>query len=930
MMISLASAQRLGLLVGLVVVAVMAVMPPVVVAAQIDPAAMEQAQQKLDAGELRTAMIILRKALQEVPGDGGAQALLGRVYLSMGEPWDAKRSLIKARKLGVAADKWVLPLALSMFQLDESKELLGLIDPAGFSDEKVKADAYVVRGEAYLNLGETKLGIEELMHALDYEPNHLRGNQVLAEVDIRLQRYQSAQAFLNKLQLYHPGNAQTLFLMGQLAFQKQDFAQAKTNFREAIKLNASKIEAQLGLAWTLVSIGDFQGARAAADEAAGLAKENSENFFNARYLQALSAYSLGDLDTADTLLADVLKQNVPDIRARLLAAELAVARQGWNQAVEISSGILQDDPQNQVARDIKAASQFELGLLSAAIKTYTQSPGLPIDFLMLAKLVRQMGNTKDADLLVDLLKLLAKHHPEVGDRLEKAARHMQLSEKRIAVNLILVGLMEEKSAEISHQLADGKVNQAMVLATRLRDQFPKVSHFYVLLGNVNARIERYELAESLYKEALKVNPKDSSAMENLGRLALQRGRLDEAASWFDRALLAEPTRIEPRRGLAHIAALQQHPQEARAQLEAILADKPDDVQARTDLARYFLKQGKPAKAESLLRPLAQSEPENASVLSVYGASLAAGGDLQAARRLLQRAVNLDPDNGEAWLELAKLHRGNGKAAGAEEFIFAALAEHPGSEVLARVLIKLSGQRNDASADFVVAKRLQAETDAGVSAIGHEYQGDLLAASSRWNSAAKQFAKAMRLRPRVSLGQKAAGAYLRQGDQKKLEKFLREWEELQPDSLVPNVFFGDYLAKSGKFGRALSKYRKGLEKDPKNVVVLNQMAEVNLRRGEVPKAVDLAQKALAVNPDYGPALDSFGWAQVKQGEIDAALASLQRAVQAMPNSAEVQYHYAVALFKSGDRAAAAQALNQALASGENFYGRNQAEALRSAL
>src|SRR5687767_5133190 len=60
--------------------------------------------------------------------------------------------------------------------------------------------------------------------------------------------------------------------------------------------------------------------------------------------------------------------------------------------------------------------------------------------------------------------------------------------------------------------------------------------------------------------------------------------------------------------------------------------------------------------------------------------------------------------------------------------------------------------------------------------------------------------------------------------------------------------GKILDEQGQTNQAIEEYKKALELDPTNSLILSAMAESYFRNNRVREAVDTAQKAITANPD----------------------------------------------------------------------------------
>lgn len=115
----------------------------------------------------------------------------------------------------------------------------------------------------------------------------------------------------------------------------------------------------------------------------------------------------------------------------------------------------------------------------------------------------------------------------------------------------------------------------------------------------------------------------------------------------------------------------------------------------------------------------------------------------------------------------------------------------------------------------------------------------------------------------------------------------------------------YTAKSyetaGDFGKALTEYRKALELDPHNPLILNNVAGVLLRLGLYRDAGVYAEKALVARNDHVPSLVNLAVARIKSGEAGEGVKCLSRALQLAPTDRAALSNLALFYEKAGEYA-----------------------------
>ncbi len=107
-------------------------------------------------------------------------------------------------------------------------------------------------------------------------------------------------------------------------------------------------------------------------------------------------------------------------------------------------------------------------------------------------------------------------------------------------------------------------------------------------------------------------------------------------------------------------------------------------------------------------------------------------------------------------------------------------------------------------------------------------------------------------------------------------------------------------KTGNPSAAMEEYKKILELQPSNVVVLNNLAYDLVEYGnQQDEALKYAQKATELAPDAPAVANTMGWILYRKGLYNMALPYLEKAADKEPN-ARRKIHVAMVYLKMGDR------------------------------
>jgi tetratricopeptide (TPR) repeat protein len=209
----------------------------------------------------------------------------------------------------------------------------------------------------------------------------------------------------------------------------------------------------------------------------------------------------------------------------------------------------------------------------------------------------------------------------------------------------------------------------------------------------------------------------------------------------------------------------------------------------------------------------------------------------------------------------------------------------------------------------VAASLQAARGAMAAGLAASHSGDLAAAR-------REFARAVRLAPRVSATHAALGSILL--EQNEVPDALHELglaHSLDPADVSNNLNLARAQVAAGHFDVAVSLFQQVLHtaqppalSDEEALAYATALAGIH----QAAAADDALRTALARSPDSAMLNDALGTLLAQAGQLDQAMPFFQRAVVSDPALAQAQYHLGVALLES-DRAPEALAPLQLAAS-----------------
>jgi serine/threonine protein kinase/tetratricopeptide (TPR) repeat protein len=255
------------------------------------------------------------------------------------------------------------------------------------------------------------------------------------------------------------------------------------------------------------------------------------------------------------------------------------------------------------------------------------------------------------------------------------------------------------------------------------------------------------------------------------------------------------------------------------------------------------------RARQAVQVLTTRWPDSASALT-HAAAVLKGPDPQQAQRLLERALQLDPGEPTALVQLGRLRLMQGDEPGYVTAIERAIALRPDSAEMHTELARarLSAGDVDGSLEAIDEALAGAADDADA----HVVQGNALAAADRHDEAFAAWDRAEALAPRHE-----------------------------------NAFYfrAQLLIRLERHADAAAELRKAITLAPANALTHGSLAIACRRRGDIAGARAAALRASELAPDYAYWRLELAFAQWRLGEHAAAKASLQHVVAALPDHAE---------------------------------------------
>ncbi len=382
-----------------------------------------------------------------------------------------------------------------------------------------------------------------------------------------------------------------------------------------------------------------------------------------------------------------------------------------------------------------------------------------------------------------------------------------------------------------------------------------------------------------FRNAIQLDPADTSARVRAGAAAEKLGNFSEAVQLYQ---------------------------------SAIAADSANSA-ACGSLGRLLVLAGAPDRALATIESALQASPDDALLLSVRAAARLQQGDVDSARRDAARAVALDAGSEDAAAVLGGILRRDGQPAAALALLHKAVGANPQSIDLRLVLAQLQlDQRLPAEAAVQLREVIRLEP----AQLAHRYRlAQLLLVNKDIDGAEATLRDATKAYPERADAKLALAHFLAtQRSQATADKYLAEIWEAQAGNPSLLLGIGDHYLARDQPEAAERAYREVVANEgtgPQGLVARNRLAALKLRRGANAAAAALVSEVLEHNADDADALALRADLALAKGDVDAAIADLRTLLRAQPDSVPIRRALARAHVQAGDPTLAEDALRAAV-------------------
>ena len=739
------------------------------------------------------------------------------------------------------------------------------------------------RAREMLQRGSLDEALTAAQAGLERSPRSVDGLNLLGMILYQQKRYgESGEVLQNALKI----NSRSTATLNNLAINfvsQGKVDQAERTFRETLRIAPQDRSANFNLGLLLLSQKKPKEAILALQR---VRPADSSVLLNLVQAQLMAGLTAPALRTAETLS----RQNAKDVKLHFTLGVVLASKKQYGPAIhefEIANAL---QPRTIEILHNLGQAYLRDGQFSKAEATLEQ--GLELD-------------RNSTETLYLLAQCLADQNKDI-EALELLVRARKIAPENIDVILLMARLsMKQQFYEDAIVL----LREGIKLDAARAEFHAALGESYFTVGKVDAAVEEFKLLLQLDHSA--------RSYTYMGLCQRHLGKLDAAKDYLNLGLKLDPRDSVILFNLGVIAKKQQEQAQAEQYLRQALKINPNYEEALFELGGLFMDEKRYAEAIPLLRRSAQLSQKPGQAYYKLATAERNVHQMDAAQRDMKVFVTLSKNPDPAPYPLQNFfeqvgRRGELSAAQRKEAdvgeVEAEAKRHPDSPrslyQLAEAYLKVN-RVDDAKRTI-----LQLDQISGGDFRTLLGEGVLLARFRLYPEAIQHFEAAIAANP--SSDEAYYNLAYARFQTNEYAKALESLKQVSPESQKDGAFLalaGDIYGRMGRTSEAIQNLRKAYLASPGNDQYCFSLALAELRSGNTEAARETLQRGLTRVPDSGILYWGMGITSVLQNEPNQAETSLRKAVDLSPSREGILMTLGIFYYEAGQIENAKQVLNR---------------------
>ncbi len=578
----------------------------------------------------------------------------------------------------------------------------------------------------------------------------------------------------------------------------------------------------------------------------------------------------GNLNEAEKAFQEVLQQSPTHKSSNIMLGVINYQKGDYTQAEDYLSKFASGENSPLRSKKILALTKIKLNKPDEAIKFITNTINvnkedadlyalLGYAYLVKRELPKSISALKNAIRLSKDNALYYTHLAKSYLVNKQTSLALEMAKKAISIN---PNSEPAKQILIGSYISNKEPNKAKKITSAWLKQSPKNITALSISAAIAQQERNFKKATTQYLKVLAISPYNLLANMNLVKLDLMKNNQNKA---FERLDLIVNKYPENTAALSILFKLSSTPETTKKAIEIINSANskhPFAISTRLVLAQLYLRKNWPDKALIVIDDVTKLDNKNIKAYFLKAKVLLSLKQISKAKDTYKLLVSLAPKNPSSHIELGRLAIQAKQYDSAIEYANTALKLR-NNFIPSHLIFYTVGIETNNKA--MVIKAIKSIKDISPnSPLHYELEADLHLKNKDYKAAIDKLLLAWSKKQTSQLANKFKSTYLL-NDQKDLA--FDAWDELSKQNksnVKLQILYAFNLQKANKFKKAKIILESQLKHYPKNVILLNNLANLYLDTNNR-KALKTAKKALAIHPDSPAIQDTVGWIYVKQNK-----------------------------------------------------------------
>jgi len=562
------------------------------------PAKLKLGKLLLLAGSSDEALRLANAAIETDDRNADFHAFKAAVSLKLNDHTEAAREAQAALELDSTNADALMVLALDRLGKDDAKGALSLLQApqiAQAKDLENNLGFQLLKIRLFKQTGDVKGAEATVKKLVEQNPQEIGYRKLLIDLYVEQRRTDDAERELRNLATANASDPQAaLDLVRFLYTIKKAPAGARQELNARISAGGDVFPYQIALADLDFAEGNLPDGTQLLEKLVR-AGGSPEHVRTARIALAQMYLSTRNFDSAETLVADILRDDPHNVLALKLRASVHIERAQLDPAIADLLDALNTQPRSTDLMTLLATAYERSGFIELADKQFadaTRASGFDTNIgLEYAAFLQRRGSIARAE---DILAELNKRQPktiQVLSRLAeiKLARQNWAGAQETAEAIRLIGNNSVTADQFlgAALIGRNKYDEAIEAFQNAYNAAPSAAQPMNSLVGALLKANRKDQAMTFLKSVLARDPGNANALVLIGSIQLTNGAADQALKSYLAAIKAQPNDTVGYQALAEFYRNQKNYDEAIKVARTGIQHQPDNVALHMVLASIF-------------------------------------------------------------------------------------------------------------------------------------------------------------------------------------------------------------------------------------------------------------------------------------------------------------------------------------------------------